>query len=484
MTTERKPIAFGTSGWRGIIAEDFTFPRLRLISAAVAGHVKDAGLASKGLCVGYDTRFLSEHFASESAKVLEAEGVPVTLARCHVPTPAISHFVRARGLAGAVNITASHNPAPWSGFKYNNEKGAPAPPETTKGIEARVRALQENPGEAWFARQGVSIHHAHGPYPEGPVVDPLFADGYFEALSGIVRFDAIRDSGITIGVDPLWGAGRGYLPEILRRHGVATVLLHDERDPDFGGLGPDPAGARLGELSRLCAEGSARIGIATDGDADRFGIVDADGTPVTANLVLALLADYLASSRGWRHGLARTYATTSLIDDVAAHYGMELHETGVGFKYLGELLLEGKAYLAGEESAGMSVTGHVPEKDGLLAGLLAAEMVAASGKSLAELRADLFAKVGERHSGRHDTPVNPDQVARLREKMANPPGEVGRRKVSRAQVLDGLRLDFEGGEWLLMRPSGTEPVVRYYVEARTPQELESLTREGRDTLLS
>jgi len=474
-------IAFGTSGWRGIIADTFTFPRVRLVAKALADHLKESGSAPKGICAGHDPRFLSEHFAAEAARAVRGEGVGVAVARSHVPTPALSHFIRANGLAGSINITASHNPASWSGFKVNNEKGAPASVETTKDLEGRIRRLQADPGEAEFAKAPAPIHHEPASREEG--VDPLFRDPYLEALGRIVRFDDIRRSGITVAVDPLWGAGRGFLPEALSRHGVKVQLLHDQRDVTFGGIGPDPSESNLAGLRALVAGGPATIGIATDGDADRFGVVDRDGTFVTPNTLLALLADYLAESRGWRQGLARTYATTRLIDAVASHYGIPIHQTPVGFKYLGELILEGRAFLACEESAGMSVLGHLPEKDGLLAGLLAAEMVAVRGKSLTEQRDDLFRKVGAYHSAREDAPVTPGQVARLREKMGGPPDRVGDRSVSKATVLDGLRLDFDDGSWVLMRPSGTEPLVRYYVEARSPADLARLIDDGRKALL-
>ncbi len=472
---------FGTSGWRAIIGDDFTFPRVRLATRAVADHMKASGTAGRGIAIGHDPRFLSENFAAEAAAEARGQGIEVLLSATHVPTPVISHVVRARGLGGAINITASHNPAPWSGFKFNNEKGAPAPPEATADLEARIARLLENPGEASFAEKSVAVHHDGS--RETPARDEGWFEPYLKHIAGIVRFEEIRKRGLTIGVDPLWGAARGYLAEILRRHGIPVAVLHEERDVDFGGLGPDPSPRNLAELQGLVRGGNARLGIATDGDADRFGIVDTDGSIVAANTILALLADYLAESRGWRQGVARTYATTRLIDAVAEHYGIPLHQTPVGFKYLGELILDGKAFLAGEESAGMSVAGHVPEKDGMIAGLLTAEMVAAKGKSLGELREDLFRKVGAWHSGREDTPVSEKQVATLRQRMKEPPERVGSRPVREVTVLDGLRLDFEDGSWLLMRPSGTEPVVRYYVEARTPRDLEALTLEGKAALL-
>jgi phosphoglucomutase len=283
-------------------------------------------------------------------------------------------------------------------------------------------------------------------------------------------------------VDPRWGAARGYYDEILRRHRIPFVMIHDHRDVTFGSGGPDVSENNLKELSQAVVSGGFTLGVACDGDADRFGVVDSDGAWISPNLLLALLADYLAESRGMRQGLGRTYATTGLIDAVARHYGVPVYQTPVGFKYLGEQILEGKVYMAGEESAGMSMIGHVPEKDGLLAGLLAAEMVAARGAGIGKLREDLFAKVGALYSLREDFRVTPEEMERLRALMKSPPGSLGARRVSKNTVIDGLRLDFDDGAWLLMRPSGTEPVVRCYVEAPTRRDVDDLMRTGRTVL--
>jgi len=436
-------IKFGTSGWRAIIADEFTSPNLRKVTLAIGQTLTEAGLAGRGVVVGYDTRFLSERFAAEAARVLARLGIRCVVSDTAIPTPAVSHAIRHHGFGGAINITASHNPAEYNGLKFSTEQGAPSPVDLTRDIEEKVAAMGEVPA------------------PD----------------------QASPDSGARLALDPRWGAARGFADTILRRHGIPFTIIHDHRDVTFGGGGPDVSASNLAELGQAVRDGGCTLGLACDGDADRFGVVDADGTWINPNLLLALLADYLAETRGFRQGLGRTYATTGLIDAVARHHGVALHQTPVGFKYLGELILEDKVYLAGEESAGMSMAGHVPEKDGILAGLLAAEMVAARKRTIAGLRDDLFAKVGPLYSAREDFKVTPEDTTRLRAAMEAPPGRLGGRTVARATVLDGLRLDFEDGAWLLMRPSGTEPVVRYYVEAPTRPDLAALMTTGKAELI-
>ncbi|HKY33875.1 MAG TPA: phosphoglucomutase/phosphomannomutase family protein [Candidatus Polarisedimenticolia bacterium] len=468
------PIKFGTSGWRAIIADEFTFPNVRRVSLAIADTLREAGLAGRGVVVGYDTRFGSERFAEESARALASRGIRCVLSRTPIPTPAVAHAVRHHRFGGAINITASHNPAEYNGLKFSTEQGAPAPLAITQEVERRAAQIEEQEGPIPLDAAAAALIERQGD----------FLDPYLEQLDGLVRFEAVRKAGLRVGIDPRWGVARGWLDAALKRHDVPFEILHDHRDVTFGGGGPDVSARNLEELGRMTAERGLGLGIACDGDADRFGVVDADGSWINPNLLLALLADYLAETRGFRLGLGRTYATTGLLDAVARHHGVAVHQTPVGFKYLGELILQGdKVYLAGEESAGMSMAGHVPEKDGLLAGLLAAEMVAVTGRTIAGLRDDLFAKVGPLHSARLDFRVTQQQVARLRQAMAAPPAALGARSVARATVWDGLRLDFEDGSWLLMRPSGTEPVVRYYVEAPTPEGLEELQRAGRAALI-
>lgn len=465
-------IAFGTSGWRAIIAEGFTFENVRRVTDAIARSVlagERAGL-NRAVAIGYDTRFQSEAFAREAAGVLATHGIRSAISPTPIPTPAVAHAIRHHGYAGAINITASHNPAEYNGLKFSTEKGAPAPPETTRAIEA---AIAERWTQAPPRVQGAS-----------PLIEERdFRDIYFEQLASLVRLDVVREAGIRLALDLRWGAAIGWLDGILARQGIPATVIHDQRDVTYGGEGPDVSERNLKELGRLVASGGFTLGLACDGDADRFGVVDADGTWITPNLILALLADYLAETRGFRQGLGRSYATTALIDAVAKHYGIPVLQTPVGFKYLGEHILNNRVFLAGEESAGMSMAGHLPEKDGLLAGLLAAEMVATRGASLSAQRDALFAKVGALHSARRDMRVTEQQQARLRAHMASPPARIGQWRVAKHTVLDGLRLDFDDTSWLLMRPSGTEPVVRLYAEAPTPEALAGLIDAGRADLI-
>ncbi|MFQ5701306.1 MAG: phosphoglucomutase/phosphomannomutase family protein [Acidobacteriota bacterium] len=463
-------IKFGTSGWRAIIGDGFTFENVRRLSDAIAETILEGDKAERGVLFGFDTRFLSEHFAEEAAGVVAARGIRCVVSNTALPTPAVSHAIRHHGFAGAVNITASHNPAEYNGLKFSADTGAPAPIEVTRGLEEKIAARASAPAPARRAdADGLER------------VD--VRDEYLKQLESLVQFDAIRDAGVRVVLDPRWGTARGFYDELLTRHGIPVRVIHDRRDVTFGGQGPDVTERNLEELGRAVVEGGYTLGLACDGDADRFGVVDVDGTWISPNLLLALLADYLADTRGFRQGLGRTYATTGLIDAVARHYKVPVVQTPVGFKYLGEQILHDKVYLAGEESAGMSMAGHVPEKDGLLAGLLAAEMTARRKCSLKRMRDDLFAKVGTRYSARRDLRVTPEQAARLRSHMASPPERIGGRIVSQPTVLDGLRLDFDDGAWMLMRPSGTEPVVRFYVEALTQADLQQLLVAGERELI-
>ncbi len=467
------PIKFGTSGWRAIIADEFTFDNVRRVSLAIADTLAAAGLSGRGVVVGYDTRFLSEQFAKEAARALASRGIRTHMSGVAIPTPAVAHAVRHGGYGGAINITASHNPADYNGLKLSTDQGAPSPPPLTAEVEKRAAALPAAEGP-------IALETAQ----EALVAPADFLEPYLAQLDTLVRFDVMKKAGIRVAIDPRWGAARGWYDAALRRHGIPCEVIHDHRDVTFGGGGPDVSARNLAELGQAVVSRGMTVGLAADGDADRFGVVDADGAWMNPNLVLALLADYLAETRGFRLGIGRSYATTGLLDAVARHYKVPLHQTPVGFKYLGELILEGdKVFIAGEESAGMSMAGHVPEKDGILAGLLVAEMAAATGETLARRLQALFAKVGTLHSGREDLHVSPQQVSRLRACMKSPPTTLAGRPVGRTTVLDGLRLDFDDGAWLLMRPSGTEPVVRCYAEAPTPEALAALQRAGRKELI-
>jgi alpha-D-glucose phosphate-specific phosphoglucomutase len=462
-------IRFGTSGWRAVIADGFTFEQARRLVTAIAGHVRDQGLGDRPVLVGYDTRFLMDQFADEAARTLAAAGVPALLCEAAVPTPAISHTVIARRLSGAINFTASHNPPAYGGLKFSTHQGVPSPRSVTRDLEERLAEI--------------------GPVDEPPAqVDGVekvdVREDYLERIGELVDLEVIGKSSIRVAFDPLYGTARGYLDELLRRAGRPCETLHDRRDVLFGGRTPDCSEDNLVELAERAGGGEIDLGVATDGDGDRFAIIDGEGSFVSPNLILALVADYLAESRGWRHGLGRTVATTHLLDAIAAHRGMEVVETPVGFKYLGELLVSEKIYLGGEESAGMSILGHVPEKDGILADLLVLEMVARSGKTLKQLRDDLFARVGALYSRRVDHRLDVGRMEGLRKRLAGePPAELNGRTVERADAVDGLKLVLEGGAWMLVRPSGTEPVVRQYVEASSETELARLLDAGRRFLL-
>jgi alpha-D-glucose phosphate-specific phosphoglucomutase len=466
-------IQFGTSGWRGIIADDVTFTRARVVVQSIADHLKAAGLEERGIVVGYDTRFLAERFAHEAAKVLTANGIRVFLCDRDTPTPVVAHEILRRQAGGAINITASHNPPEWSGIKFSMATGGPALPEVTRFIEARANERWANPQ--------VETLEIEAAEKSGllTMIDPL--GPYLTHLRRLVNYEAIRQARLRVVVDPLFGTGQGYLDEACRDAGCEVEVLHDWRDPFFGGGPPDPAPKRLAELGERVRKRSAHLGLATDGDADRFGIVDSDGAVVSANQILALLFKHLLTTRPVSGGVARSVATTHLLDAVAHHYHVPLYETAVGFKYLGDLIMQGKVILAGEESAGLSIRGHVPEKDGILACLLVAELVAIRGQaSLRQLLDELYAEVGTLLSRRIDLELRPEERDRLLRKLEKPPAQLLGRKIEEVQRVDGTKLLLQDGSWVLIRPSGTEPVVRLYVEAKNSKDLERLTEAGQE----
>jgi phosphoglucomutase len=458
-------IHFGTSGWRGIIAEDFTFPGVRRASAAIAGHVL-AQKKSPTLIVGYDTRFFSPEFALASAAVLRSHGCRVLLCGEATPTPVIAHAILHGKLDGGVNITASHNPAAYNGLKFSGPDGGPALPEITKDIEKRAAALADGPADH---------HQVENDFPS---INPR--EPYFEQLGRMIRFDVLAKAKGSFVCDAVHGCGAGWLDRILTDHGIAETEIRAGRDVLFEGTGPDPSEENLAPLMKAVAEKKALAGLATDGDADRFGIVDRDGTFVSPNHILGLVFDYLLETRGYKLGASRSVATTQLIDAVAKLHGVKTYETPVGFKYVGPLLREDKIALGGEESAGMTIRGHLPEKDGILACLLVAEMIAARQASLADQLRDLFRRVG-----REFWPVRmnlhlPDEAqSKLPDRLRADFKDFAGRHVARTDRTDGLQLTFDDGAWILMRPSGTEPVARIYTEAATKAEAQKLAEDAR-----
>lgn len=458
-------IHFGTSGWRGIIAENFTFSGVRRAATAIAGHLR-ASMKSPVVIVGYDTRFFSEEFARTAAEVLRSHGCRVFLCAVATPTPAIAHAILQGKLDGGVNITASHNPAQYNGLKFSGADGGAALPEATKDIEKRAAALKESSNG----------HHEIPDDFDG--IDPR--EPYFEQLERMVRFDIVAKAKGSFVCDAVHGCGAGWLDRILAEHGATVTAIRGDRDVLFEGTGPDPSEENLAPLRKAVAGKKALAGLATDGDADRFGIVDRDGSFVSPNHILALVFDYLLETRGYKLGASRSVATTHLLDAAAELHGVKLYETPVGFKYVGPLLREDKIALGGEESAGMTIRSHLPEKDGILACLLVAEMVAARQASLQDQLRDLFRRVGrEFWPVRLNLHLSEDAQGKLPQRLKSGFKDFAGRRVAKENRLDGLKLVFEGGDWVLMQPSGTEPVVRIYTEAASVEASHELAERAR-----
>src|ERR1700722_14828964 len=465
-------IKFGPSGWRAIVADEFTVANIRLAVAGIAAYVKTLPPPHRVL-VARDPRFLGESFVAEAARVLAGADVTPIVIPHAAPTPAIAYAVRTLKTSGSINFTASHNPPEYNGIKYSTPDGAPALPETTKQIEAAIDKIAGGGGHdvpSPLATTDQPDEIKTGQF-ETVDVKPAFLD----RLAELVDLKAIARSRIKVVYDPFWGAGRGYPCHLLRQAGVTVETVHDYRDVLFGGHAPEPDDHLLGDAKKKMKESGAALVIATDGDADRFGIVDSDGTFIQPNYIIALLFDYLVETRGWRNGVAKSVATTNLVDALAEKHGIELHETPVGFKYIAELIKEDKILIGGEESAGLSIRKHVPEKDGVLAGLLCCEMVARKGRSLGAQLQQLFAKVGSYYPLRENFHLTAEVKQKFTEKLRRDPSEFHGTQVARVVRTDGLKLVLADGSWVCYRVSGTEPVVRAYTEARSEEGLAKLS---------
>jgi phosphoglucomutase len=460
-------IKFGTSGWRGIIGEDFTFANVRIASQGIANYLKKSKQKGSGVVVAYDTRFLSEKFASEAARILAFNGFKAFLCNRDVPTPCVSFETVRRKAMGAINFTASHNPPEYNGLKYSTANGAPALPEITKQIEREIQTLQERNEKLDVYEKAELIE----------TIDPK--DRYLAELRNKVDVDVIRKSGVRIAIDSLYGTARDYLDYFLLEAGVELKIIHNYRDPYFGGFSPECNEKNLSELRKIVTTEKFDLGLATDGDADRFGVIDERNRFVSPNTILALLAVYLKRYREIPGGLARSVATTHLIDAIARKLDVPLYETPVGFKYIGELILADKIAMGGEESAGMSMYRHLPEKDGILACLLVAEMVARTGKRLHELTEEVHREFGFYYSKRTDMKLTAQLKETLASKLAHPPAALNGLKVRDVNTTDGVKLIFDQNTWLLFRLSGTEPVARVYAEACSPKDLKNLIDAGK-----
>jgi phosphoglucomutase len=462
MTTQ---IKFGTSGWRAVMAEEFTFANVNRAVHGIARYVASQKPNGARVIVGRDPRFLGETFCSMAADILSSYGITPVVIDDPAPTPAISYAVIQSKADGAINFTASHNPPEYNGIKFSTPDGAPSLPEVTKAIEAEIAAFDQDQKQPQ-ARKA-----------QKESLDPRGM--YLARLGQIVDLDIIKKSGTKIVYDSMWGAARGYPDALLRGAGIPIATVHDYRDVLFGGHAPEPDDHLLEGLRSKMREIGAAIGIATDGDADRFGIVDGDGTFLQPNYVIALLFDYLVETRGWKNGVGKSVATTNLINALAEKYNIELHETPVGFKYIGELIKQDKILIGGEESAGLSIRGHVPEKDGVLAGLLCCEMVARRGVSLGKQLQDVFGKVGSFYPLRENFHLTAEVKQKFTEKLRADPSDFYGSKVAKVVRTDGLKLLLADGSWVCYRLSGTEPVVRVYSEARSMEGLTKLSEAAK-----
>ena len=462
-------IRFGTSGWRAVIADEFTFENVRSATEAICSYLKGShsGSSRQTLIIGHDTRFMGEKFMATAAEIARKKGFRVLQCEEAVPTPALSHAIRQERAAGGINFTASHNPPEYQGIKFSTGDGAPALPEVTQQIEAAI-----NGSEQASDSEGGSIESYDA------------RTGYLADLSGKINFKAIAEGRGGFGYDPLWGTGRGYFDKVLRDHDLEVETIHDWRDVTFGGQAPEPGEEHIGELRELVKSKKYLLGLATDGDSDRFGVIDSNGQFITPNQLIALLTDYLAESRGWTEGVARSVATSHLVDRVAKERNLTVHETPVGFKYIGELINKDAIILGGEESAGLSIKGHYPEKDGILACLLAIEAVTVRQATLTEQLEHLYQRVGKLENARIGVKLTPDVASKLKEKLSQEPGELSGRKIDKINRMDGVKFLFANGSWMLMRPSGTEPLVRIYAESESRKDVQTLLDAGKNYLLS
>jgi phosphoglucomutase len=464
-------IRFGTSGWRAVMGKEFTAHNVRLVVQAIANWMKRTYPRRHiSLVVNYDTRFLSERFAFEASKVLARNGIYAFLAERDAPSQAQAYQIIRRQAQGGINFTASFNPPQYNGLKFNTASGAPAMPQETNEIEAEVKRLQPS----------FSVLPS---YPRLEYIEKVdLRPDYLAFIQKKIDFPLIRRSRLRVAVDLLFGTSREYLDEILEENHIPLVEIHGYIDPYFGGVTPSCSEENLGELKRLVLDQKCNLGIATDADGDRFGIVDEKGALVNQNLILGLLLNYVVDHKGWRGGVARSVATTHLVDRIARKYDLPLFKTPVGFKYLADLFLRRKIIFGGEESACLAIRGHLPEKDGIFAGLLVAEMLAATGRTLTQLSEDLFRQYGCRVDGQKNISLTPDREKRLRRLMRNPPRKLDGRAVVGVETLDGLKLDFDDDDWLLLRFSGTEPLLRCYAESGSKKEMSRLMKFGLEML--
>ncbi len=469
-------IRFGTDGWRAVIADTFTFANLRLVAQAVADHVNQElrnGDAPPEVVVGFDTRFLSDRFAAETARVLAANGIVTWLARTDAPTPAISYnIVHKQAVAGVV-ITASHNPPRYNGFKLKASYGGSA-------LQSQCADVERLLDEAQLQGRGPNLMDYERAMQKDLIRRFNPTNTYYEHLETLVDVDKISQGELTIVADPMYGSGRTAIRAILSRTRCAVHEIRGEMNPGFGGIHPEPIRKYLDMLAATIHTAHADVGIATDGDADRIGAMDSKGNFVDPHTIMALSLRYLAEKRGWTGDVVKTLSTTMMINRIAARHGLTVHETPVGFNYIADHMLSGDVLIGGEESGGISIKGHVPEGDGILMGLLLLEIIADAGVPLHEIVADLQQQFGPTHYRREDFHLRKplpkaEVVARL---SAEAPARLAGEPVREVHTFDGVKFVLADDSWLLVRPSGTEPVLRVYAEASEAGMVDELLSAG------
>ncbi len=464
-------IHFGTDGWRAVISEDFTFDNVRRVAQAIAEYFIEVGGMGAPTVVGFDTRFLSDRYAVEVARVLAGNNLIVHLANADAPTPAVSFAVKEKGAIGGVMITASHNPPRYNGIKLKAANGGSALAEDTKRVEVLL-----DKGSPF----SLNIADLETAIAEGHIVrfDP--APAYEAHLETLIDRNIISARPGKVVIDPMYGAGRDYIRDFLKDTGWQATQIRYEMNPGFGGIHPEPILPHLNALVDAVKDAHGAFGLATDGDADRTGAVDEDGIFVSPHVIFALALRYLVEERGLRGSVVKTVSTTLMIDRLCRAYGLPLHETPVGFNHIADLMMKDDVLIGGEESGGISIRGHIPEGDGVLMGLLLLEIVARAGVPLKDLIADLQQKYGPHHYARKDLPLarpvaKKDMVKRLTE---GAPASIGEVSVREVRSNDGVKYLLADDSWLLIRPSGTEPVLRVYAESPEPAMVAELIGYG------
>ena len=461
-------ITFGTDGWRGVIAEDFTFANARMVAKAIARYVVRCEDARKGVVIGYDHRFASDSIAAAAAEVVSASGTPVFLTDKPCPTPAISLLVRQRAAAGGLMITASHNPYRWNGVKYKASYGSSALPSIVAEIENDLEVVQKENVPPLPPRKNL----VHPVEPRAP---------YLDALEKLVDWKRLRDAKFRFVFDPMHGSAAGLLPELFRRNGIVCDEIRGARDPRFGGVNPEPIEPHIESLRQAVIAGKYDAGLCADGDGDRIGAIDRDGAFINPHQILALLVWHLAGTRHLPGEIAKTFSVTKLIDKLAAKFGRKLHETPIGFKYICELMLEQNILIGGEESGGIGTSLYLPERDATVSALFLAELMAWHGKSLGEMLAALYSEFGEYHYGRIDLDLKPGQKEKAIAHFSD--GKLSRildLPVARREDMDGIKLYLGDAGWVMVRASGTENLLRVYSETSKPETtrrvLEAVTK--------